>query len=620
MSHSHLLAATALLAAAFFSATNVFAHGRDDGPLFVAEDGTDSGSCTDESAPCGSLSYALGMAGKGSELRVAEGTYPVHNPEDLFHVVSGMIDVTGGFIRRGGHFAGRSGISTLTGVPPQFRDLLKDRGFHVVADRKAIEGPKVGQAERLISLHQKLKSGGAPASPCTDGMAGDLSCEAVDLLAHFSFTDVSAKPASATDVWGFLDLNTGREYAIVGYNSGTAVIDVTDPENLGEVDFIAGQPAGWRDIKVYQHFDDAAARWRAFAYVTTDGSTDGLFVIDMSGLPHSIRKTSYTSDFAAAHNAYLTNSDYGTGLSLTTSTPLLVIAGSNLSGGQYRSYSLANPASPEFVGGASAADYMHDASSAVIRDARKDSQCVNAVDWCEVLFDFNENTIDIWDVTEAENAQRLSSTAYENAAYVHSGWWSEDKRYLFVHDEQDEQHLGLNTNLRVFSISDLRSPVLVGSWEGPSRAIDHNGYTRGNRYYMSNYSRGLTVLDISDPASPVTAGSLDTYPFSDSSSFVGAWGTFPFFRSGTVAISDIDSGLYLTRDGSLEVPQGSFRFAAPSSAGSEGETVQLVVERSAGSEGHASVQYEVVHATADGTDYQLASATLQWPDKHSANR
>ncbi|HWM29276.1 MAG TPA: choice-of-anchor B family protein [Woeseiaceae bacterium] len=619
MTDSVRFASLAIVVAAFLSLDEARAHGGADVPLFVAEDGSDSGGCLDEASPCRSLSYALSMAGKGAEIRIAEGSYPIENPEDLFHVLSGMVDVTGGFKQSGRRFVERTGVSTLTGVPPQFRALLKNRGFNVVSDRKAIEGPKAAEAEKLLALHQQLKAG-LPASPCVGGMAGDLACNAVDLLAHFSFDDVSATPASATDVWGFVDLNTGREYAIIGYDIGTAVVDVSDPENPLEVGFIDGQPAFWRDIKVYQSFDADAGRWRAFAYVTTDGSTDGLFVIDMSGLPHAIRKVNYASDFNAAHNVYATNTDYSTGLALTAAAPTLAISGSSIGSGQYRAYSLADPAAPSFVAGANTPDYMHDASSIIITDTRKDSQCVNPGEWCEVLLDFNELTIDVWDVTDTANPARLSRTPYPNARYVHSGWWSEDRQFVFVHDELDEQQLGLNTTVRVFSIADLNTPVQVGEWTGPTRAIDHNGFVRGNRYYISNYARGLTVLDITDPTEPVDVGSLDTYPFSDNTAFVGAWGTYPFFFSGTVAISDIDTGLYLARDRSVEVAQGQLSFGSRSYAGDEGQSVALIVRRTGGSTGAVSVAFEVVHATADADDYQVSSGTLDWPGGDASDR
>jgi len=608
-----------ILAGTLLSPNFAQAHRGVGEPLFVAANGVDTGRCVDEASPCRSLGYALSVAGKGAEIRIAEGTYEVDNPEDLFHVLSGMVEVSGGFERRGKRFFERRGISTLTGVPTEFRELLKGKGFNVVSDRKAVDGPKAAAAEKLVALHAQMKAG-MPASPCSGGKAGELDCLAVDLLAHFSFADVSASPGSATDVWGFVDLNSQREYAIVGYDIGTAVVDVTDPENPLEVGFIDGQPAFWRDIKVYQFFDTNDDRWKAYAYVTTDGSTDGLFVIDLSGLPHAILKRNYASDFFAAHNVYATNTDYSTGVALTDEVPLLAISGSNISGGQYRGYTLENPAEPEFVAGAGSADYMHDASSIIISDARKDSQCTNAGAWCEVLLDFNEETIDVWDITNPSSPARLSQTPYANAAYVHSGWWSEDKQHIFVHDEQDEQEFSLNTTVRVFSIADLGSPVLVGEWTGTTRAIDHNGFVRGNRYYISNYARGLTILDITDPATPETVGSLDTYPFSDNTAFVGAWGAYPFFFSGTVAVSDIDTGLYLARDRSIEVPQGRFSFDASSYAGDEGQSAQLTVRRTGGSNGNVSVGFEVVAATAGHDDHELQPGTLQWPAGDAGNR
>lgn len=596
---------------ALIAADQLYAHGGADETLYVTETGTDRDRCLEPQRPCRTLGYALAVAGKGSRVQLAPGTYDVADSGDLFHIVSGMIDVVGG-VEPGKEFRGPSeGVAILTGIPVEYRDLLRDRGLHVIADRKSIDGPTVAEAEKLLSLHQQLKSG-ATASPCVAGMAGELECDAVDLLAHFSFADISTPPSSATDVWGFVDLNTEREYAIIAYNIGTAVIDVTDPADPVEVGFIDGQRASWRDIKVYQYFDAGENRWMAYAYVTTDGSSDGLFVIDMTGLPHSVRRAGFAGDFFSAHNVYATNTDYRTGIALSQATPTLIIAGSNLGSGRYRAYSLSNPASPVFVGGASSSDYMHDAASMIVTDNRKDTQCVNGTSYCEVMIDFNETTVDIWDVTNAAQASRLSRTPYNNASYVHSGWVAEDRQHLFVHDELDEQQRGLQTTVRVFSLANLEAPVEVGSWTGPTRAIDHNGFVRGNRYYISNYSRGLTILDISEPTAPVAVGQLDTYPFSNSTSFVGAWGVYPYFSNETIAISDIDTGLYLARDRSVDVPQGRLSFVAPSAGGIEGQTVQFAVQRSGGTVGGVSVDIEVLHATTGSADIQPVTSRLTW--------
>jgi hypothetical protein len=172
----------------------------------------------------------------------------------------------------------------------------------------------------------------------------------------------------------------------------------------------------------------------------------------------------------------------------------------------------------------------------------------------------------------------------------------------------------------VLSLANLATPSLAGSWTGPTRAIDHNGFVRGNRYYMSNYSRGLTVLDISNPSSPVEAGRMDTYPFGDGAGFVGAWGAYPYLHSRVVAISDINSGLYLVADRTLDVAQGSVGFVSATFGASEGTQAALTVQRSGGSSGAISVDYELVPATAEPGDYQAVSGTISWSAADTADK
>jgi hypothetical protein len=129
---------------------------------------------------------------------------------------------------------------------------------------------------------------------------------------------------------------------------------------------------------------------------------------------------------------------------------------------------------------------------------------------------------------------------------------------------------------------------------------------------MSNYTRGLTVLDITDTAHPVAVGRLDTYPASDGTMFNGAWGAYPFFHSGNVAISDIDSGFYMVADRTRDVPQGKLQFTAASFGGVEGQNAELPVERSGGTTGSVTVDFEVLRATADAADYSVNSGTLSW--------
>jgi choice-of-anchor B domain-containing protein len=603
---TYLLASAALVLAATTSLADT-----EEPPLYVAPAGLDAGSCLEADAPCRSLDYALQRVGKNGRIRIAPGDYTLRTPANVFYLLSDAIDIEA------------EPGATLIGVPADFANDLGARGFRVIADSKGLDR----QLAAELTATRTLLQANQQASACTDGFADGFPCSNVDLLSRVP--DRSAA-ASGADIWGFFDLNTHREYAIMGYSTGTAIYDVTDPQDPREVGFIDGQRTTWRDIKVYQFWNAAERRFDAYAYVTADNASDGLFIIDLTGLPHRISRVAYPSDFREAHNVYMTKADFSTGLALTDDAPLLLVAGSNASDGRFRAYSLSDPRAPAFVAAPATPAgqpfddrlYMHDGASMLITDARKDTQCVNAAGspFCDVVLDFNESTLDIWDVTNPASPQRLSRTPYANAAYSHSGWWSEDRQYVFLQDELDERDRGLPTTLRVFSVADLRNPVPAGTWSGPTNAIDHNGFVRGNRYYMSNYARGLTILDITDASRPTAVGRFDSFPSSDITGFPGAWGTYPFLPSGNVLISDIDSGLYVVADRTLGVAEGSLSFAAQSFGAGEAETASIRVQRSGGSAGAVSVTWEIIPASGTSADVAATRGTLSWAPGDASER
>ena len=593
----------ALIAALALGYSMQAAADVEEPPLYVGPAGADTGDCLEAGAPCRTLDFALQRVGKNGRIRVAPGNYTLSNPGDVFYLVSGAIDVRA---EKG---------ATIVGVPHEFAGDLGARGFRVIADTKGL-GRET--AAKLVGTRANLSTN-AFATACVGGSADGFPCDQVDLVAHLADRTPSSRGA---DIWGFLDLNTNREYAIMGYSTGTAVYDVSDAENPREVGFVNGQSTTWRDIKVYQFWNAADARWNAYAYVTADNALDGLVIIDLTELPHRISEVAYNSDFSEAHNVYTTKTDFSTGLALTDDAPLLVIAGSNLSDGRFRTYSLDNPRSPSFLAapatpaGQPGGDrlYMHDAASMLIRDDRKNTQCVNAaaMPYCDVLFDFNETSADIWDVTNPANPVRLSRTPYGNSGYTHSGWVSEDQSTLFVQDELDERDRGLATTLRAFSIADLANPVLIDTWSGPTGAIDHNGFVRGNRYYMSNYARGLTILDISNPTNMQVSGYFDSYPSTDNTGFPGAWGTYPFLPSGNILISDIDSGLYIVADKTRDAAPSLLAFESASFGGAEDQNPTLTVVRTGSATGSVGLAWEVISATGSGTDIALDSGVLDW--------
>jgi choice-of-anchor B domain-containing protein len=610
--------------AALLLACAIFPAAADDGkPRYVAGNGRNQGDCQNRFRPCRDLSYAIARAGKGDSIQVAQGTYSITESSQLLDLLSVTGRVNAGFSQYSGYSERNATPDTvLVGVPPEFRERFEAAGFTVIVDAKGLDVSREQvQSMRKLTVQMASAEQSHAATPCVSNVSAGFACDSVSLHSHLSLQDLRPTGTSGADVWGFTDLNTGREYAFMGLRTGVAVVDITNPDAAEQVALSTGTATTWREIRVHQVYDANAARWRAYAYVTADNVTDFMMILDLSALPNGVDRVSTTLDFRSAHNVYLVNADYTYGLAQSTDGAQLGIAGGSTSGGNYRLYSLQNPSSPQLLR-VSTSGYAHDLSSFAVTDARKNTQCFNAASrpFCQVLSDFNENTLDLWDITDPASPQLLSSQPYTNAAYVHSGWWTEDGRFVFAHDELDEQNFGLNTTVRVFDVANLRAPVLAGTWVGPNRSIDHNGYVRGNRYYMSNYSEGLTVLNITDPRVPTRVGYFDTFPASAQTGFVGAWGVYPFFASGAIAIGDINTGLYILKNETLSSPNGSFTMTNASLAGTEGQTLNVSVNRSGGSTGAVSVQLDVLNATASANDANLTSTTLNWTAGDTATK
>src|SRR5688572_29734234 len=213
------------------------------------------------------------------------------------------------------------------------------------------------------------------AAPCVGNVSGGFPCQSVSLLSHLAFDVLKPTSTRANDIWGYTDLNTGREYAFIGVENGVAILDVTDPVAPEQVGAPTGSSTTWRDVEIYQVFDATAQRWRAYAYVTADNVQDVLMVLDLSGLPNGVERVEHASDHRAAHTNYMLDADFTYGISQTGAPPVLGIAGANLNSGNHRLYSLSNPRAPALLS-VSSSGYAHDMVSFPIKDARKDTQCV----------------------------------------------------------------------------------------------------------------------------------------------------------------------------------------------------------------------------------------------------
>jgi choice-of-anchor B domain-containing protein len=596
-----------------FGSPTARAHDDSIGARYVSAGGINAQECLEHHEPCRSLRYALAQAEPGNTVKVAAGIYHVGaiEPESFLF---GPVHAKGGY-EPDGHFDEQDPErwpTILVGVDPRYRQVAMRHGFQWAAD---IESARQGIVDD--SPAPALQATAVAPAACVQGSAGQFPCRNVDFQAQIALAQFSTRPVSAANVWGFVDQNDGREYAVVGLNNGTAVVDVTDPANPREVGTVPGNTSSWREVKIYQEFHAPTNRFRAFAYVTTEASGAGLQVIALGGLPNAVSLTTTLADTGSQHTDYVSNIDYATNMALPGRQAFLWLAGSNVGGGSWRVYSLANAAQPQFIRQAPGAGYVHDATSLLITDART-SQCAPGHDPCEVYVDFNENSVDLWDVTDKAAPVRLSSTTYSDVSYTHSGWPTADQRNIFVHDELEELRRGLFTQIYTMNVDSLLNPFIVASYQGPDTTTDHNGYVKGSLLYVSHYRRGLVIFDASTPAQLREIGHFDTFiaPAANSAGFDGAWGVYPFLPSGTILISDITNGLFILRDRAAGLAQGAGQVgfvglaaSAPENAG----TARVTLRRNLGFAGAVSIDYATSDGTATaGVDYTATAGTLNW--------
>jgi choice-of-anchor B domain-containing protein len=383
------------------------------------------------------------------------------------------------------------------------------------------------------------------ASSCLGGMAGEYPCQGIDFMSRVPLSSFTGNPLSASNLWGYVDLDDNREYAIIGLRNGTGVVNVTDPANPVMVGHIPGVSSQWREMKVYQFWNDTANRWDAYAYVTTEGTGGGIQIIDLTQLPASVSLANTWTGVSTSHTDQISNIDFTTNVANGAFPPILYISGANTGG--LRFVSLTNPTSLTEVGFWTGT-YSHDTYPHVFTGARA-AQCAPGHDPCEVVFSFAGTPgLKIIDVTNKSAPVTLSTLTYSQLGYVHSGWISSDGNYIFLHDELDEQNFGLNSTIRTIDITNLTAPTVSHIYTGPTTAIDHNGYTIGHKFYFSNYTRGIGILDVTNPNAPVELAYFDTYPTANSATFNGAWGIYPFLPSGNILISDIQRGLIVVRE------------------------------------------------------------------------
>lgn len=384
--------------------------------------------------------------------------------------------------------------------------------------------------------------------PCVGGIAEIYPCDFVDLMAHVSLADMGG--GSGSDIWGWTDPATGVEYTLMGLSTGTAFLDLSDPENPRLIGTLptASSSSSWRDIKTYGNY----------AYVVADfAGNHGMQIFDLTQLrdvaspPVTFSETAHYSGFGSTHNIVI-NEESGFAFAVGISS-----GGTGCSGGLHM-MDLADPLNPNFVGCFDQDGYTHDAQCVVYQGPDTNFQ------GREICFNCNENTLTLADVTDKANPVQISRNGYSGVGYTHQGWLTEDHRYFLLDDELDEINNGHNTRTYIWDVSDLTNPALVGFFESALPASDHNQYVHQGNLYQANYRAGLRILSLEQ----IESGALDevaffdTRPSSNASGTSGAWSVYPFFESGLAVVSDTSGGLFVLRPILCDTPLTPTGFTA----------------------------------------------------------
>ena len=330
----------------------------------------------------------------------------------------------------------------------------------------------------------------------------EYSLELIDRIWFPSQEWSSGDTTGGSDVWGYMAPD-GEEYAIMGVLEGTAFVRVSTME---VIDIVPGPQNNdyyfHRDIKTYGNY----------AYVVHEmtGIGYGMTVINLENLPNSVELVqSYVNPGnVRSHN-----------LSIDTATGYAYIVRQAYDG--FRIVSLENSEEPDDVNMVSTPD-IHDVF------ARNDTVYVA---------EGNNGTFSIWDVSDKLNPEMLTRVSIPNSGYVHNIWPTDDGKYAMTTEET------VNKTLKMWDIQNMDNVTLLGEYLGENN-LAHNTHIRGNFAYISHYTVGVKIVDISYPANPIEVAGYDTYGENDIGDFYGCWGVYPFTLNDYVYASDLEG--YLT--------------------------------------------------------------------------
>jgi len=352
-----------------------------------------------------------------------------------------------------------------------------------------------------------------------------FSSQNITLLSQWDNPATIAEPFYGiryNSVWGWVDSQDNKEYAIIGSTDGTYFIDVTIPTAPVVKDCVVGRRDSciWREYKTYQNYLYA---------VSDDGAPNSMQIINMTYLPDSVH-VEYDDDILVerSHSIFI---DEANAIMYLNSVYLPANGGHS----SMAVFSLANPISPVLLRRLEedypSSDNVHD--SYVRNDTCYASSSYGGL----IIYKLNSgNTF----------TQIGSLSNYEpGGAYNHNSALTADSKTLIFADE-----VPINLTVKSVDVSNFSNLTVVDTFRSTptTTATPHNVFIpngSNTRSVIAYYQDGVQIFDISNPLNVTRTGFFDTAPIDAPNDYSGCWGVYVDLPSGIILASDMQDGLFV---------------------------------------------------------------------------
>jgi choice-of-anchor B domain-containing protein len=401
------------------------------------------------------------------------------------------------------------------------------------------------------------------------------------------------------DIWGWTS-PAGEEYALSTHSGGIAIVRVTDPENpefLGRIE--SQSPFDFRNI-----WGDAAT-FGVYGYFVTEIDDSNIVIVDLSGLDALAAVENPFTELVAP--VFFFNGggyDGSHNVTINEDPGFAYLAGVHLKEGTANNACgaaeptrfntlildlMADPTNPSVV---ACIENAGESDIYVVNYTGPDSDYAGY----EIAFVFDGRDREgqaanppnpvggktlIWDVTDKSNIIEIASFRTPGMTFSNAGWTTEEQDFLFTTDNIDELVLAdwpitplftqppaettnkPRTGTYIIDIRDLDNPLFLQRFENNTVGLDQNLMVKDDKLYLASHTSGTRVMQIArDTDSNVTLqeiAKMDTEPRLPGkilninqennwgTSFLGQWGIYALFDSGTIIASDINNGLIVMR-------------------------------------------------------------------------